>query len=133
MAEGLLRHLGDERFEVHSAGSIPAGVNPNAIKVMAELGIDISNQRPKHVQEYSGQAFDFVISLCGENNCPAFAGKAGTTLHWPFPDPVGASGTEEEVLSEFRKIRDAIRVKLQEFAADPDSFASEGTGFIISS
>ncbi len=132
MAEGLLRHLAGERFEVESAGTIPCFVHPRAIEVMGELGVDISGQRSKHVQEFQGQSFDYVISLCGENNCPSFIGKTDTSLHWPFPDPISASGTEEKVLGEFRTVRDAIRTKLEEFIADPGSFSSGGTEFLIS-
>jgi len=117
---------------VESAGTIPCFVHPRAIQVMGELGVDISGQRSKHVQEFQGQSFDYVISLCGENNCPSFIGKTDTSLHWPFPDPISASGTEEEVLGEFRTVRDAIRAKLEEFIADPGSFSSGGTEFLIS-
>jgi arsenate reductase len=129
MAEGLLRHMAGDRFEAHSAGTIPSYVHHRAIQVMAELGIDISEHRSKHVQEFTGQSFDFVISLCGEDNCPSFIGKASTSLHWPFPDPVGAVGSEEEVLDESRKVRNAIKEKLEEFVRNPDSFPS--TGFFV--
>lgn len=125
MAEGLLKHMAGDRFETESAGTIPCFVHPRAIQVMAELGIDISDQRSKHVQEFTGESFDFVISLCGKSNCPSFIGKIGTSLHWPFPDPISASGTEEKVLGEFRTVRDAIRTKLEEFIADPGSFSSD--------
>jgi arsenate reductase len=130
MAEGLLRHMADDRFEVKSAGIIPSYVHPRAVQVMAELGIDISNQRSKHVREFTGQSFDYVISLCGEDNCPSFIGEIGTSLHWPFPDPVSASGTEEEILQRFRSVRDAIKERLEEFVGNPDSFSS--TGFFMS-
>jgi arsenate reductase len=129
MAEGLLRHIAGGRFEVCSAGTIPSHVHPRAIEVMAELNIDISAHRSKHVKEFTGQDFDFVISLCGENNCPSFVGRIGSSLHWPFPDPVGAAGSDEEVLEAFRKVRDAIKTKIEEFVTDPDSFATS-PGFI---
>lgn len=130
MAEGLLRHMGGEKFEAESAGTIPSPVHPRAVEVMAELGIDISDHRSKHVKEFTGQDFDFIISLCGENNCPTFVGRIGTSLQWPFLDPVGAAGSDNEVLEEFRKVRDAIKNKIEEFAANPDSFAST-PGFIL--
>jgi len=124
MAEGLLNHLGGDRFKVRSAGTIPSRVHPGAIQVMAELEVDITDYRSKHVREFSGQDFDFVISLCAENNCPSFVGKIGTSLHWPFPDPFSAAGSAEEVLIEFRKVRDAIKERIMEFIGNPDSFAS---------
>jgi arsenate reductase len=129
MAEGLLRHLGGEKFEVHSAGTIPSYVHPRAIQAMDELGIDISAHRSKHVSEFTGESFDFVISLCGENNCPSVIAKIGTSLHWPFPDPVSAAGRENDILAGFRKVRDAIKARIEEFIADPHSFASS-PGFI---
>lgn len=126
MAEGLLRHMSGNRFEVASAGTVPSYVHPRAIQVMGELDIDISEHRSKHVREFTGQSFDYVISLCGEDNCPSFIGRVGTSLHWPSPDPVGATGTDEEVLSEFRKVRDAIKERLEGFVKNPDSFSSTG-------
>jgi len=112
MAEGLLRHMAADRFEVRSAGTAPSHVHPRAIEVMAELGIDISTHRSKHTSEFSGERFDYVISLCGEDNCPAFLGQAGKSLHWPFPDPV------EDGLDGFRKVRDAIGARLKRFVND---------------
>ncbi len=131
MAEGLLRHLGAARFEAHSAGTIPSYVHPRAIEVMAELGVDISTQRSKHVSEFTGQAFDFVISLCGESNCPSFTGKTGTSLHWPFADPVGAAGSNDEVLEAFRKVRDAIKARIGEFVENPEAFIPDGVRFPV--
>lgn len=131
MAEGLLKHLGGDRFDVKSAGTIPSYVHPRATQVMGELGIDISEQRSKHVREFTGQNFDFVISLCGEDNCPSFIGKAGTSLHWPFPDPVGTGGSEGEVLDAFRNVRDAIKARIEEFVESPGSFASQGPSFSV--
>lgn len=131
MAEGLLRHFGGDRFEVRSAGTVPSYVHPRAIQVVQELGIDISDHRSKHVREFTGEGFDFVISLCGENNCPSFVGKVGASLHWPFPDPVGVSGSGEDVLAGFRKVRDAIKIKIEEFIADPASFSSTDHEFFV--
>jgi len=130
MAEGLLRHLRPDKFEVHSAGTAPSYVHPRAIEVMAELGADISGQRSKHVSEFAGQAFDFVISLCGENNCPSFVGKIGTSLHWSFPDPAASRDPEDE-LRGFREVRDAIRAKIEEFVKYPEAFVSKGEDFLI--
>jgi len=131
MAEGLLIKLGGDKFEAESAGTIPSHVHPGAIGVMAELEIDISNHRSKHVREFTGQSFDFVISLCGEDNCPSFAGKVDRMLHWPFPDPVSAAGIDEDALAGFRKVRDDIRNKLEEFMADPSSFRTDGPEFSL--
>lgn len=109
MAEGLLRHYGGDKVEVFSAGLEPKGVHPLAIKVMAEIGIDISKQTSKHVNEFVGQKFDYVITVCDNAavNCPTFPGDA-VRLHWPFDDPAGAVGTEEEVIGFFRCVRDRI-------------------------
>ncbi|MBN2379677.1 arsenate reductase ArsC [candidate division WOR-3 bacterium] len=131
MAEGLLRHLGGHRFEAFSAGTVPSYVHPRVIQVMDESGIDVSNHRSKHVQEFTGQEFDFVISLCGVNNCPSFVGKTGASLHWPFPDPVGATGSEEDLLDGFRKLRDGIKSRIEDFVADPDSFKTSGPDIVI--
>lgn len=130
MAEGLLRHLGGERFDVHSAGTSPSFVHPLAIEVMAELGIDVSEYRSKHVSLFTGQFFDFVISLCGESNCPSFIGEAGTSLHWPFPDPTVPNHGEEEVES-FRRVRDAIKHRLEEFIENPESFIPDYPEFSV--
>ena len=113
MAEGLLRHLASDRFEVFSAGTKPSTVNSNAVKAMAEIGIDISGQRSKNVTEFLGQPFDFVITLCdsAKQTCPFFPGKA-TRLHWDLPDPADATGTEDEIFAVFRKVRDQIKEKI---------------------
>ena len=110
MAEGFLRHLRGDEFEVFSAGIKPSLVNPYAIKVMAEIGIDISGQCSKNVTEFLGQPFDFVITLCdsAKQTCPFFPGKA-TRLHWDLLDPAEATGTEDEILAVFRKVRDQIK------------------------
>ncbi len=115
MAEGMLRHLMGGRFEVESAGTRPSVVNPIAIKVMAEIGIDISGHRSKSVNEFQGTGFDFVITTCdaARETCPVFPGKA-RHLHWSFSDPAEARGSEEEILSAFRNIRDQIKQKIHE-------------------
>ena len=103
------------------------GLNPNAVKVMAEIGIDLSQHRSKGVEEFAGQAFDHVVTVCesSENRaCPVFLGQAGNRLHWPFEDPAYATGNEEQVLVVFRRVRDQIKERLEPFlkggfAAEP--------------
>ncbi|MCU7497160.1 MAG: arsenate reductase ArsC [Ignavibacteria bacterium] len=117
MAEGFLKAL-DMDLEVFSAGTSPAlGINPNAVKVMAEKGIDISKGYPKDVEEFLGQAFDYVITVCSnaKEACPAFMGKVQHRLHIGFDDPADATGTEEEILSEFRRVRDEIEKEFSSF------------------
>jgi arsenate reductase len=117
MAEGLLRNDGGDRFEVFSAGTEPAGLNPLAVRAMLETGIDISVQRSKAVSEYVGQEFDYVITVCdrAKDNCPVFPGRA-ERIHWSFEDPAAATGDDYERLSVFRRVRDEIRARLREFA-----------------
>lgn len=110
MAEGLLRHDFGDRFEVFSAGTKPSHVRPEAIKAMSDLGIDLSGHRSKHVDEFVGQEFSYVITVCdnAKESCPIFPGKT-QRIHWSFEDPAGVQGSEEERLAAFRKIRDQIR------------------------
>ncbi len=114
MAEGLLRHLGGGRYEAFSAGTEATRVRPLAIRAMAELGIDISGQESKTLERYLGQPFDALITVCDQANesCPVFFG-AKERLHWSFPDPSQAIGTEEEQLAVYRQVRDAIRVRIE--------------------
>lgn len=116
MAEGLLRNLTGDRFEVFSAGVEPAQVNPLAIKVMLEMGIDISNQRSKSVMEFLNERFDYVITVCDNANetCPVFPGKY-KKIHWGLKDPAGAKGAEEEKLMIFRETRDNLKGKITDF------------------
>jgi arsenate reductase len=109
MAEGWARHLKSKRMEAFSAGIEPRGVNPRAIRVMKEAGVDISGQRSKHVREFLDQSFDYVVTLCAEarEGCPVFPSKT-EHRHKGFEDPAAATGTEEEILSVFRKVRDQI-------------------------
>lgn len=109
MAEGWLRELASERFEVASAGSQPSVVHPLAVRAMAERHIDISGQRSKHLQEYTDREFDFVITVCDRaaQSCPRFPGPA-RCLHWSFVDPAAVEGGDEERLESFRSVRDAI-------------------------
>lgn len=111
MAEGFLKSF-DENMEVHSAGTAPADeVHPKAVRVMAEVGIDLGANRPQLVNEFLDQPFDHVVTVCGDanENCPVFQGEVRERLHIGFEDPAKATGTEEEVLQEFRRIRDEIR------------------------
>jgi arsenate reductase (thioredoxin) len=110
MAEGFLKTF-DETMEVFSAGTEPAGqVHPLAIKAMAEIGVDISNNNPKSVDQFLNESFDYVITVCGGANesCPTFSGKVSNRWHIGFDDPAEAKGTEEEVMAVFRRIRDEI-------------------------
>ena len=111
MAEGFLKSF-DNNVEVYSAGTKPADkVNPNAVKVMKEVGIDLSNNYPKMVDQFLNEPFDYVITVCdnAKETCPVFIGKVGKQLHIGFEDPADATGTEEEILSVFRKVRDEIK------------------------
>lgn len=116
MAEGFLRYMGGDRFEVFSAGVKPTIVNPLAIKVMAEAGINISSYRSKSVMEFIGQQFDYVITVCdnAKQSCPAFPGKY-EKIHWVLEDPAEIVGSEEERLVVFRKIREQIQKNVSEF------------------
>jgi arsenate reductase len=116
MGEGLLRSLSHGAAEVYSAGTHPSRVNPLAIEAMKEAGIDISGHRSKSVEEFAGQRFDVVITVCdnARENCPIFPG-APERLHWSYPDPAAAEGSLEERLRAFREVRDDLRQKLQSF------------------
>ena len=117
MAEGILRHYGSDKFEVESAGTRPSKVNETAIKVMKEIGIDISSQRSKNASEFLGQHFHYMITVCdnAKESCPVFPGNS-IRLHWPFPDPPHEKEISEEVLNEFRKVRDLICKKFRKVA-----------------
>lgn len=117
MAEGLLRHDAGERFEVASAGTKASFVRPEAIAVMREAGIDIAGHRSKHVDEFAGQQFDYVITVCdnARETCPVFFGKA-EKLHHDFEDPAAATGSEEQRLAVFRRVRDQLRAYLRDFS-----------------
>ena len=117
MAEGLLRHDAGDRFDVESAGITPSIVRPEAISVMKELGIDISGQRSKHLDEFAGRQFDYVITVCdnARESCPVFFGAA-KRLHHNFDDPSALNGSEEARMVLFRRVRDELSDYLQEFA-----------------
>jgi arsenate reductase len=114
MAEGLLRRLAGNRFEVHSAGTEATHVRPLAIRAMDEIGVDISSQESKTLDRYLVEPFDFVITVCDDANeaCPFFPGVRNR-LHWSFEDPSRAEGSEEERLAVFRSVRDRIRDRVQ--------------------
>jgi arsenate reductase (thioredoxin) len=116
MAEGLLRHDAGDRFEVFSAGTKPSQVRPEAVAVMRELGIDISRHRSKSVDEFVGQPFDYVLTVCdnAKESCPMFPGET-ITIHHSFENPAAFQGSEQERLSRFRTVRDGIRKYLRTF------------------
>lgn len=115
MAEGLLRKLGGDRFESFSAGTEATHVRPLAIRAMSELGIDISSQESKTLDRYLHEPFDAVITVCDQANeaCPVFFG-ARERLHWSFPDPSKAEGSQEQQLEVYREVRDAIRARIEQ-------------------
>ena len=122
MAEGFLRALAGDRFEVASAGTEKTKVHPLAIRAMSEESIDISRHTSKTLDEFLGQPWDYVITVCDSANesCPVFP-AAAKRLHWSFPDPASAAGTEEKRLALFRQVRDAIRARVREWHANEES------------
>jgi len=116
MAEGIANHFWGDKMEAFSAGTKVSFVNPTAIEVMKEIGIDISKHRSKNLSEFDGQSFDFVITLCGDANetCPLYIGGTKKT-HIGFDDPAKATGSREYILREFRRVRDEIKAKLGEY------------------
>ena len=117
MAEGLLRSIGQGAIDVHSAGTKPSIVRPEAIAVMAERGLDISSHRSKHVDEFAGESFDYVITVCdsAKESCPIFPG-APRRIHWSFPDPAAVQGSEAVRLDAFRRVRDSLEHTLETFS-----------------
>jgi len=116
MAEGLLRHDAGNVYEVFSGGTKPSHVRPEAISVMREVGIDISGHRSKSVDEFAGQDFDCVITVCdnAKESCPVFPAKT-KRIHWSIEDPAAVQGSEEETLTAFRRVRDELRAQLHAF------------------
>jgi arsenate reductase len=114
MAEGLLRHINPAQYEAFSAGIRPSIVSSRAIKVMHEIGIDISDQCSKSVDEFSEEVFDIVITLCdnAKKSCPAFPDKV-RQVHWSIPDPISVIGDEQKVLEAFGDVRDEIRERIE--------------------
>jgi arsenate reductase len=119
IADGYLKHFAGDRAEVYSAGVETHGVNPRAIAIMAEDGIDISQNTSNNVSEYTGIDFDYVITVCdnAKERCPVFPSKA-KQFHHNFPDPAKATGTEEVVMAEFRKVREMIKEYTRNFVAE---------------
>jgi arsenate reductase len=119
IAEGLLRHEADKRFEVYSAGTQPTQVRSEAVEVMRELGIDISGHRSKPLAEFAGREFEFVITVCNRarEECPVFSG-APERLHWPFEDPATFVQDGEERLRAFRSLRDRIHARVMVFLGE---------------
>lgn len=124
MAEGWLRAFGGGQVEVASAGVETHGVNPRAVQVMREAGVDISGHTSDHVDSYRGQPFDVVVTVCdsARERCPYFPADA-ERIHRSFPDPAGATGTEEEILADFRSVRDEIRDWAEGFVAEQSASA----------
>jgi arsenate reductase len=120
MAEGIARSLAPGGTKIWSAGSRPTSVRPEAIAVLREIGIDISGHRAKAVAEIPAAEVDTVITLCGEEECPVFLGKA-TRLHWGLPDPAAVNGSQAERLDAFRRVRDELRRRIADFVAQPGS------------
>lgn len=118
MAEGWLRHLAGDRYEVCSAGTQPVGLNPGSVEAMAEVGIDISHHRSNHVAEYATQPIDYVITVCdrAKESCPRWSG-ATHLLHWSFDDPAAVTESAEQRRQVFRRVRDEIAASIHEFLA----------------
>lgn len=117
MAEGFLKYFKPE-WEVFSAGIDPAAaVSRRAIRVMQEIGIDISRNKPKHIDQFLSQSFDYVVTVCDHANetCPVFTGKVKNRIHIGFPDPTKMAGEPEEVIREFRRVRDDMNKQFKEF------------------
>lgn len=119
MAEGLARNLGKGMLEPYSAGLMAVGLQPRAIAVMKEIGIDISQQRSKQIDKRLLNQMDMVVTVCGnaEESCPVTPPQI-KRIHWPIEDPVGAIGTEEEIMKEFRRARDELRGKIGRLIRD---------------
>ncbi len=112
MAAGIARRLAPDGVRVSSAGSEPSRVRSQAVEVLAEVGIDASEHRSKSVDEFADEDVDCVVTLCAEENCPVWLGEAWR-VHWPLPDPAATTGSDEEVLASFRRVRDEILRRLE--------------------
>lgn len=115
MAEGIMKHLASDQFEVYSAGVSPITIQPKTFTVMSEKGIDIAHQQSNHIDDYKDIDFDYVVTLCGhaQETCPVFQGA--TNLHWPITDPYNATGSDDDKLNAYRQSRDAVWSQIQEF------------------
>lgn len=121
MAEAFVRKYADDRFEAHSAGLEPKGLNPFTVKVMNEVGIDISGQTSKGVDTYLGKMlFQYLVTVCddADKNCPTVWPGVNTRMHWSFQDPAAVEGSEEEKLAKFREVRDLIEAKIKSWLAE---------------
>lgn len=121
MAEAFIHKYAGDRFEAHSAGLDPQGINPFTVRVMEEIGIDLEGQASKSVKEYLGKThFPYTITVCGhaEKNCPRVFLTQGIHEHWDFEDPAAYEGTEEEKLAKFREIRDLVGQRIQDWLAE---------------
>ena len=129
MAEGLFRALGSADYEVFSAGTRPSQVRPEALAVMREIGIDISGHRSKSIDEFAGQPFDYVVTVCdnARDNCPVFPG-GGQRIHWSLQDPATVQGTEEERCAAFRRTRDQIQERVKAFFREQPSRTEKSVG-----
>jgi len=127
IAEGWARHLKADVIDAYSAGVAPGGLNTNTVKVMSERGVDISMQRPKHVEELIGIDFDYVVTLCdnAREQCPVFGGKTNL-IHRAFEDPTFMQGSEKEVMAAFRKLRDEIEGFVEKMPECLEEAAKEG-------
>lgn len=125
MAEGWLRHLAGDRYDVCSAGTQPVGLNPGSIDAMAEVGIDISRHRSKHVAEYATQTIDYVITVCDRDkeSCPRWSG-AVRLIHWSFEDPAAVTESAEQRRQVFRRVREEIAAAIRQFLADRENQGS---------
>jgi arsenate reductase (thioredoxin) len=128
MAEGYLRHVAGDRFEAMSAGIEPKGLNPLAVEAMKEIGIDISGQTSKDVVKLLGQHIPYVVTVCdnARERCPIFP-RTYKFLHWSFDDPAAASGTDDEKLAVFRRVRDEITKRIDEELVAPQVAQRTGT------
>jgi arsenate reductase len=117
MAEGLLRHLAGDRFEVHSAGTLPSGMSELTVDAMREIGIDVSQQWSKHIEDFDGEKFDYVITVCdfARESCPVFPG--GEHLHWSVEDPSDIHARGGTLMDAFRIAREDLRKRIEAFAA----------------
>ncbi len=132
MAEALLRHYAGDRFEVHSAGLEPKGVNPYTLRAMDEIGIDVRSQQSKSVSTYLGRMiFGYVITVCSnaEANCPIFPGYT-IRMHWPFDDPAAATGSDDEIMAQFRQVRDQIATQIQGWLVEQGVSSSPGNAHL---
>ncbi|QEG21732.1 arsenate reductase ArsC [Mariniblastus fucicola] len=128
MAEAFLRRQAGDRFEVHSAGLEPAGVNPLTVQVMNEIGYDLEDHRSKPLSDYLGKvAARYVVFVCdkAETSCPRIWPNVLQTLSWPFEDPAALSGTDEEKLEKFREVRDEIKLKIESWLAEQHADARQ--------